>query len=191
VSAIAVTISIQSSGTPALDNSAAGSYQSENGTNSLGKIIATGGYCSVGYQVSGSVNPSNYTGTITLVRTKSGKSWTGSTGQTLNVSYPTGTPDTSNPQFEDTNPQSGGSAGKVYDLDAPGVSPVVSQVGRIRYNFAENAQLPDGTYVANEADFYVRVSCNWASTGNSFRSEVTGDNTLGMGTTNTWWDLSK
>jgi hypothetical protein len=86
-------------------------------------------------------------------------------------------------------PQSGGSNGKVYDLDAPGVLPAVSQVGRIRYNFAENAQLPDGTYVANEVDFYVRLSCNWGSAGNSFRTEVSGDNVLGLGTTKTSWNL--
>ena len=94
---------------------------------------------------------------MTLVRTKGGKSYKGTTGQTLDATYPTGTPDTSKPQFEDTDPQSGGSNGVVYDLDAPGVSPAVSQVGRIRYNFFENAQLPDGTYVANEVGFYVRL----------------------------------
>jgi len=78
---------------------------------------------------------------------------------------------------------------RVASLDAPGVGPAVSEVGRIRYNFAENAQLPDMTYVATELDFYVRVSCNWGSTGNSFRNEFTGDNSLGTGTTKTSWNL--
>lgn len=63
--------------------------------------------------------------------------WTGPTGQQLDTTYPDGTPDTSLAKYEDTDPQSGGSKGIVYDLDAPGVAPVVSQVGRIRYNFKE------------------------------------------------------
>lgn len=143
----------------------------------------------MGYQATGIVTPSSYTGAINFVRTMSGKSYTGSTGQTLDTTYPSGTDDTSQARFQDNDPQSGGSSGKIYDLDAPGVIPIVSQVGRIRYNFNENAQLPDGTYVANEVAFYVRLSCNWGSTGNSFRNEFTGDNTLGMGTTNTSWNL--
>jgi hypothetical protein len=186
---VAVSLSIQSSGTPASDNAARGAYNSENGTYNLSNIIATGGYCSIGYQVTGTVSPPTYSGTINFVRTKGGQSWTGSTGQTLANTYNPGTDDTSKPQYQDNDPQSGGSNGKVYDLDAPGVSPAVSQVGRIRYNLVENAQLPDGTYVATELDYYVRVSCNWGSTGNSFRTEVSGDNTLGSGTTKTSWNL--
>jgi hypothetical protein len=186
-----VTISRQSSSssTAASDNSARDAYKSNVGTYNLGAFVATGGFCSVGYQATGAVAPSSYTGSINLVRTKSGVGYTGSTGQTVDHTYPTGTGDTSPPQFEDKDPQSGGSNGKVYDLDAPGVAPAVSQVGRIRYNFFENAQLPDGTYVANEVGFYVRVSCNWGSAGNSFRNEISGDNTLGLGTTKTSWNL--
>ena len=166
---VTVAFTIQSSGTPPTDNSARDAYKSEVGTYNLGPIIATGQECSIGFQVTGSVTPSTYTGTINLVRTKGGASYTGSTGQTVNQTYPSGTGDTSKPQYEDTNPQSGGSNGVVYDLDAPGVIPVVSQVGRIRYNYIENAQ--------------------WGSTGNSFRNDVSGDNTLGMGTTKTSWNL--
>jgi hypothetical protein len=184
-----VTISIQSSGTPASDNSARDAYKTENGTYNMGAIVATGGYCSIGYQASGALAPSSYTGTVNLVRTKGGVVYTGSTGQTVETTYANGTPDTSNPQFEDTNPHSGGSNGKVYDLDAPGASPAVSQVGRVRYNFFENAQLPDGTFVANEVGFYVRASCNWGAAGNSFRNDVSGDNVLGLGSTKTSWNL--
>jgi hypothetical protein len=189
VDVVSVNLTIQSSGTPATDNSARGAYNSEVGTYNLGPIIATGQACSIGYQVTGAVTPSTYAGTINLVRTMGGVSYTGSTGQTVANTYPSGTSDTSKPQYEDTNPQSGGSNGVVYDLDAPGVVPAVSQVGRIRYNLDENAQLPDGTYVSTEVAFYVRVSCNWGSTGNSFRNDVTGDNTLGMGVTKTSWNL--
>lgn len=186
---VTVTLSIQSSGTAANDNSARGAYNTEVGRYGLGAFVGTGQFCTIGYQVSGTVSPSTYTGTINLVRTKGGRSWKGSTGQTLDQTFATGTPDTSPAQFEDTNPQSGGSQGVVYDLDAPGSSPAVSQVGRIRYNFVENAQLPDGTYVANEVAFYVRLSCNWGSAGNSFRTEFSGDNVFGMGTTKTSYNL--
>jgi hypothetical protein len=181
---VVATISITSSGTAATDNSARDAYKSLVGTYNLGAFVATGGFCSIGYQASGMLTPSSYTGAVNLVRTKGGVVYAGSTGQTVQTTYPTGSNDTSMPQYEDTNPHSGGSNGVVYDLDAPGVSPAVSQVGRIRYNFFENAQLPDGTYVANEVGFYVRVSCNWGSAGNSFRNDVAGDNVLGLGTAN-------
>ena len=184
-----MTFAIQSSGTAATDNAARGAYNTEVGTCNLGAFVGTGQFCSFGYQVTGTVTPSTYTGAINFVRTKSGVSYKGSTGQTVDTTYPAGTPDTSDPQFQDTDPQSGGSGGKVYDLDALGVSPAVSEEGRIRYNFSENAQLPDGTYVATEVPFSVRVSCNWGSAGNSIRNEVTGDNVLGNGTTKTTWNL--
>lgn len=186
---VVATISIRDSGAAATDDAARDAYKSETGTYNLGTFVGTNGFCSIGYEAAGSITPTSYTGTINLVRTKGGAVYTGSTGQTLQTSYPNGTNDTSPPQLEDTNPHSGTSNGTVYDLDAPGTSPAVSQVGRIRYNFFENAQLPDGTYVATEIGFYVRVSCNWGSAGNSFRTEFSGDNTLGLGTTKTTWNL--
>jgi hypothetical protein len=56
-------------------------------------------------------------------------------------------------------------------------------------NFFENAQLPDGTYVATEVPFYVRFSCKWGSGGSTFSTDVAGDNVLGTGTTKTSWNL--
>jgi len=188
-SVVQATISITAHGQPASDDSARDAYNTANGTYNLGPIVATGGYCSIGFEASGTVTPSSYTGTVNLIRTRGGVAYTGSTGQTVLKTYPNGSPDTSQPQYEDTDPHSGTSNGVVYDLDAPGVSPGASQVGRIRYNFFEKAQFPDGTYVSNEVGFYVRVSCNWGSAGNSFRTEFSGDNTLGLGTTNTTFDL--
>ena len=51
------------------------------------------------------------------------------------------------------------------------------------------ASPPPGTYVANEVAFYVRLSCIWGSSGNTFGTDVSGDNVLGMGTTKTSWNL--
>jgi hypothetical protein len=71
----------------------------------------------------------------------------------------------------------------------PGRQPATNEIWRKRINFFENAQIPDGTYVANEVGFYVRLSCKWGSSGNTFSTDVTGDNVLGMGTTKTSWNL--
>ena len=135
------------------------------------------------------MTPSTYTGAIHHGHYQRRGLVYGVHGSNGGHHFAPGTVDTSNPQFQDTDPQSGGSGGKAYDLDAPGISRRCSQVGRIRYNFAESAQLPDGTHVSNEVDFYVRVSCNWGSAGNSFRNEFSGDNVLGLGTTATTWNL--
>jgi hypothetical protein len=187
--ALVVTISIKSSGTAALDDLARGAYQSATGTYNLGNFVDTNGFCSIGFEASGTVAPSTYTGTVLMVRTKGGANYKGPAGQTLDTSYPTGTDDTSDPTFEDNDPQSGGSNGVVYDLDAPGRQPATNEIWRKRLNFFENAQLPDGTYVANEVGFYVRLSCIWGSSGNAFATDVSGDNVLNLGSTPTSWNL--
>lgn len=181
------TITIQSSGTIPTANTARGEYYDAVGSYSLGNFVDSGGYCTIGYQATGTLDPSSYTGTVTLVRTKGGVDYDGPTGQAVLVSYPSGTDDTSQAAFEVTTPTNG----VVYDLDAPGVDPTQGQIWRQRMNFFENAQLPDGTYIANEVGFYVRLSCVWGSSGNIFGTDVSGDNVLGMGSTNTSWNLGQ
>jgi hypothetical protein len=185
VTVLVATISIQSSGTIPTANSARGEYHSVTGSYNLGNFVDSGGYCTIGYQATGALNPSSYTGTVTLVRTKQGMDYDGTTGQTVLNNYGPGTPDTSDPAFEVRSPTNG----VVYDLDAPGVLPTQNQIWRKRMNFFENAQLPDGTYIANEVGFYTRFSCKWASGGNTFGTDVGGDNVLGMGSTKTSWNL--
>ena len=184
IQALLVTITIQSSGVIPTANSARTAYANETGTYSLGQIT-DGLDCFIGYQATGALNPSTYTGTVTLVRTKQGADYVGATGQTLFDSYPPGYPDSSGAAFEVTTP----TGGVVYDLDAPFQLPSQNQTWRKRMNFFENAQLPDGTYVANELSFYVRFSCQWGSSGSTFAADVPGDNVLGMGTTKTSWNL--
>ena len=179
-----VTITIQSSGTIPSANSARDAYSGETGTYNLGPIL-DGLDCFIGYQATGALNPSDYSGTVTLVRTKQGSDYDGVTGTTLLDSYPAGTDDSSEAVFEVTTPTNG----VVYDLDAPFQLPSQNQIWRKRMNFFENAQLPDGTYVATEVPFYVRFSCKWGSGGSTFSTDVAGDNVLGTGTTKTSWNL--
>jgi hypothetical protein len=186
---LVVTISIKSSGTAAADDSARDAYNSVVGRYGLGNFVDTSGFCTIGYEASGLLNPVSYTGNVILVRTKGGSDYKGATGQTLDTSYSPGTNDTSPATLEDQNPHSGVSNGIVYDLDAPGRKPATNEIWRKRINFFENAQLPDGTYVANEVGFYVRLSCKYGSSGNSFWTDVTGDNVLNLGSTATTWNL--
>lgn len=37
--------------------------------------------------------------------------------------------------------------------------------------------------------FYVRLSCQWLGPGYVFVNDVPGDNQIGLGTTNTTWNL--
>jgi hypothetical protein len=104
---------------------------------------------------------------------------------------PPGFDDTSPGTLQDENPQSGGSAGKVYDLDAPGVHPpsVDGKTYRSRVNFSTYAALPDGTQISPNYNFYVRLSCTQSSSGYQFVSDVAGDNQIGPGSTKTSWNL--
>jgi hypothetical protein len=104
---------------------------------------------------------------------------------------PPGTDDTSSPQGRDDDPQSGGSNGKVYDVDAPGVTNlnVSANTYRLRTNFYAYAALPDGTKISSNYNFYVRVSCTKTASGYQFVNDVPGDNQVGAGTTKTTWNL--
>lgn len=197
INPIVVTLHINASSTAtaATDDSARDAYKSQTGTYDLGPFVDVGGFCTIGLEVSGTVSPASYKGTVILVRSKQGTDYSGASGNTVYANYSSPTDDTSNynnPNLEimqDTNPYSGGSNGVVYDLDAPGLKPATNEIWRKRMNFFENAQLPDGTYVANEVGFYVRLSCVYGSNGNTFGTDVTGDNVFSLGTTPTSWNL--
>jgi hypothetical protein len=73
--------------------------------------------------------------------------------------------------LRDDDPQSDGSAGKVYDLDAPGwlQIPVDGKVYRYRANFYAYATLPDGkTRISPYYNYYARVSCKGTVSGNQW-----------------------
>ena len=99
--------------------------------------------------------------------------------------------DTSLPALRDDNPQSGGSGGKVYDLDAPGQSPqqVDTNTYRYRGNFYAYATLPDGTRISPYYGYYVHVSCRKTSSGFQFIKDVANDNQIGPGSTPITWNF--
>jgi hypothetical protein len=93
--------------------------------------------------------------------------------------------------YRDDNPQSGGSSGKVYDVDSPGKTglPVDNNTYRYRGNFYAYAALPDGTRISPFYNYYVRVSCKRTTSGYQFANDFTGDNTIGAETTLNTWNL--
>ena len=134
----------------------------------------------------GNVAPNTYSGNIILHRYILGGAYY---KYSTNLSTITGRDDTSDPALRDDNPQSGGSGGKVYDLDAPGYQPPDVNEYRVRLNFYAWAALPDGTRVSPYLNYYVRLSCAWTGTQFVFRNDVSNDNQIGLGTTLTSWNL--
>lgn len=187
------TLTQRTSGTVSTDNAALNAYQSAEGTVNIGLITVNSGTkpgCFGAFEFVGAISPSTYTGNVILHREfVSDAAYTNST-QTLGSTTPTD--DTTDPVGRDDNPQSGGSGGKVYDLDAPGTgtsAPPGSNIYRYRGNFYEYATLPDGTRISSNYNFYVRVSCQKTSSGYQFYNGVSGDNQIGPGTTPLTWNL--
>ena len=183
-----VTISMRNSGTVSSDDAGATAYKSETGSTSLGPYAK----CYEGVELVGAVSPSTYTGAVTLHRRiVSFGCYLGST--TENCGITAGQDDTSNSMLLDTDPQSGGSAGKVYDLDAPGVTGSMvpyNSTRRLRVNFQEYATDAAGNAVSSAFNYFIRVSCTADPSGNvSWANDVANDNQLGSGTTNTSWNL--
>lgn len=188
---VTASISQRTSQTTSNDDSAATNYHNTVGTSNLGPIIANGSEvgCLIGNETVASLTPSTYSGTVNFSRIV-----------LMEYDYvnqtPDGTPilnqlDDPSDSNMDVNPQSGGSGGKVYAVDAPGTSPyyVDTNTYRTRMNFAINAQLPNGIRISPYYYSYVRVSCRRTATGLTFINDVAGDNTINQGTTATSWNL--
>ncbi|HLH09410.1 MAG TPA: hypothetical protein VKW78_19385 [Terriglobales bacterium] len=188
---VAATLTQQTSGSVSSDNGALAAYNSAEGTTNLGPIIGTGTVgsgCFIGNQVTGSIVPAAYSGTVIIHRwIMNDAEYTNSaqTGSSSNED------DTSSPTYRDDNPQSGGSAGKVYDLDAPGKGdiPADGNVYRYRGNFYAYATLADGTRISPYYNYFVRVSCKNTGSGPQFDNSLPGDNTVQAGTTLTTWNF--
>lgn len=182
--------------------------QNVNSTGGLGFFLQTLGNvfpekCAVGAEFVGTVFPSSYTQNIQLHREVINEGCYYGITPTACSDKTTPYDDTSVPQLYDWNPHSCGptvgacSAGKVYDVDAPGLDPYNNTAAlRMRVNFREYATLDDGvTPVSPNLYFYVRMSCLTDSAGqhNNFNMDYSsqGDNQISIGgCTPTTADLS-
>jgi hypothetical protein len=153
---------------------------------------AEGFSCHGGAQFAGTVTPSDYKGSVVLKRTLvTGKLYDGVEGLIRTLPDATHPPDdTSVDGARDDDPQSGGSKGTVYDLDAPGADQVFPS-GTTRYlrmNLVEYAVLDDkrnSVPVSQTFPWFVRVSCGMDASNPSivFLLNDEGDNILDQGST--------
>ena len=175
------------------DNSAKAAYEGKYLTTSLDPFASFElSECGTPVQPIGSVMPANYSGAIVLMRALNNwKEWNGCqymTGDSIPVD------DTSDPQFRDDDPQSGGSAGTIYDLDVPAVNNVsYPHIIRARQNFVEYVVL-DSTenslsnplqnrIASNQYPYYSVLSCTATDQGLALNYDYPGDNIVASGTT--------
>ena len=193
LSAVSVSLALNAANRPpANDNSAAPLYVSSV-MPALGAGIARDFasqqlYCAVGTELIGTIAPADYSGMVTLRRkVNSGATFENSRLDTTDQPRD----DTSREPLLDSDPQSGQSLGKVYDLDAPGIGVTVAgAVWRVRNNFAAYAVLGSSDVRASsDLVYYTRSSCSPSSSGPSITNDVQGDNEAGLGTTKLTWDL--
>ncbi len=94
--------------------------------------------------------------------------------------------------LRDDDPQSGGSSGKVYDVDAPGTGNVpadpVNTIARLRANFRQWA-ISGSQKVSDDMNWFSRISVIKTANGDVLSNEIAGDNVAGIGTTNLSWNL--
>jgi hypothetical protein len=134
--------------------------------------------------------PSIFGVTMNLARTKDVYSYysNSSTNGTNEYYHSTGD-DTSLPTVRDDDPQSDGSAGKIYDCDAPGIpkhefGDAVGSIRRYRGNFHESATAVIGgvaTRCSGVQDWYSKQS--WQKSSNTWVqvNDVANDNANGDG----------
>ena len=114
--------------------------------------------------------------------------------QAIGGAHAAGQDDTSSATYRDDYPQSGGSMGVIYDLDAPGSTVAagleIGMISRRRTNFLESAAFED-MRCSNDFAWFVRQSIRRAD--NPLRSvvdtSVEGDNQIGPGSTPLTWNL--
>jgi hypothetical protein len=193
---IRVDLALRTGGSVSFDNSAFGVYSSAMGTSSLGTFFSTGSSANhwrTGVEIIGAVLPNNFPNAIVLEReVVSHKRYKdASQGSTL-VETLGPFSDTSDPLLRDDNPQSGGSAGKVYDLDAPSLSIAgadpVGTISRNRTNFRQWATL-NGVRVSGDLTWYSVKSVMKTANGIELNSLIANDNVAMAGITLLSWNL--
>ena len=203
LSVVRVVISLRTSGPPSSDNSAGVNTTGFLLTNTLGPNLFTPGHpaslasCGVFVELVGTVMPRDYSSPIELHREwRRNKVFVGPEGTVPlppgNAHTP-GSDDTSSPVFRDDLPQSGGSNGKIYDLDAPSSATFPEDVTRNRFNFHSFAVFAGSTKeIGMGLDWYARSSCraDHPRTGPAqFVRDIPGDNQAATGTTAVTYNL--
>jgi hypothetical protein len=189
-----VLLSLVTTGTIPNDNAGRTAFSSTLGTTSLATTYySTQAYWGNGVEIIGTVYPANFSDTITIHReVREDRIFRGSS--LYQQSAPPIYDDTSYPPMREDYPQSGGSAAKVYDLDAPGISGSGTAPGtiwRIRTNFRQWAVLNSMGLVVSPINlyWYSRVSIIETTGSDQLKTDVSGDNVAGVGQTRTTWNL--
>lgn len=154
----------------------------------------TSGYWVTPVEVVGYVTPSTYTGAIKIRRQLLGVYVYDNCTLIKSVGPKDDT--TQSSFLYDDDPQSGGSAGKVYDTDTPGIQPLssdtVNDVYHYRANFYQYAEATiNGVTetVSGNLNWFSRVSYLKTSSGSQLSTSISGDNIAGTGSTKTSCDL--
>jgi hypothetical protein len=191
-----VVLSLRNSGTVSADNSRRGDYNFELGTYNLGTFFSTGQGIRLfrtGVEIVGTVYPTSYAASI-IFRRLIVQSRAYHDTVELTELRKDNEMDPYDPGIQDQDPQSGGSGGKVYDLDAPGIGTAdndpIGYIIRKRANYREWAELPNGTKVSVDLNWFSRLSViRTGQTTEALRTDITGDNIAAAGSTPTTWNL--
>ena len=179
-----------------MDNAAINNYMTANGTTHLGLFFSTGQIVNrwrTGVEVVASIMPTNFTGLIRVTRERDYQLYNDETSIGSGMAVPDHDTDT----YSDLDPQSGGSNGKVYDLDGPGVGSNASDppnsIFRERQNFRQWATLVgSGARVSDNLEWFSCVSIIKPSAGrDAIIGDVITDNTAGKGSIILTWNLQQ
>jgi hypothetical protein len=178
-----------------MDNAARTAGVSCIGSADLKTLLSTGTTCGQGWRTSveivGTVDPSSYAGIIVLHRERVDRFVY---HDMTKIAEDHNNPDDSDPSFRDDDPQSGGSGGKVYDLDGPltgsATSDPIGRIVRRRVIYRQWATLgSNGAKVSDDFFWFHRMSVIKTSNGDQLRNDVSGDNIAGTGKTKLTWNL--
>jgi hypothetical protein len=192
---VSATVTLNSSGQVSATDAASTLYKGTVGTLNLGLLVGKLGVnngCVIGNELVGAVQPSTFTGSVTVKRTlNSAGCYQGSTAVSCPETPPaddTGDMITTDPQ---ENTPGGPANGHVYNLDVPGVLDTSTTTPvRVRFNFTAYAVDANGNTLSPNINYFVTISCKNGSSGVAqLSTDVSGDNQIGMGTTKTTWNL--
>ncbi|MGB7068600.1 MAG: hypothetical protein WBD22_03840, partial [Pyrinomonadaceae bacterium] len=199
---VKATLSLKTSGIVSSDNQAETQINTQVGTTNLGgPALSTGAAALLmrnKIEIKATILPSDWDELPLLQRDRVENR--GFIDQTLTARQ-VGCPDTSDLSLMDIDPQSGGSGGKTYDYDAPGIGTMstdaIGTKRRQRVNFGQWLSIEQnhgaGTAhvrLTDDITWFNRISVIKDASGTTILiNDVTGDNTFGAGTTSLTWDL--